>query len=272
VKGFCGAAKPSPGYEKMRALSAAELLGAWERGHTQPSFRRALILLSVACPELTTDELAQLSIGERDAQLLALRQLTFGSQLVSLANCSACGQQLEVSFGVEEIRAASETGRAKEMQNTSGKEAFTPLSMNLNEYEVLFRLPNSLDLAAIAGSLDAGASQQLLFQRCVLSARLLDEEIDASQLPAEIFETIASRMAEADPQADVQLNLSCLQCGHLWQEAFDIESFFWAELQVWAERLLREVHLLARAYGWREADILAMSPYRRQFYLGMVSG
>jgi hypothetical protein len=252
----------------MRALSAAELLEAWERGQGQASFQRALILLSVACPELTTDQLAQLSIGERDGRLLALRELTFGSQLVSLSNCSACGQQLEFSFKAEEIRATSETDQAFHGPGDS----FKPLSIHLNEYEVLFRLPNSFDLAAIAGSFDDAASLQLLQQRCVLSARLLDEEINASQLPAEILEAIASRMDEADPQADVQLKLSCLQCGHLWQAAFDIESFFWTELQVWAERLLREVHILARAYGWREGDILAMSPYRRQFYLGMVSG
>jgi hypothetical protein len=256
----------------MRALSAAELLTAWERGQGQASFQRALILLSVACPELTIDQLAQLSIGERDARLLALRELTFGSQLVSLANCSACGQQLEFSFNAGEILVTSETDQAKEIQDAFKKEAFKPLSMNLNEYEILFRLPNSLDLAALAGSLDGSDSQQRLFQRCVLSARLLDEEINSSQLPAEILEAISSRMDEADPQADVQLNLSCLQCGHLWQATFDIESFFWAELQVWAERLLREVHILARTYGWREVDILAMSPYRRQFYLGMVSG
>ncbi len=256
----------------MRALSAAELLQAWERGCGQASFQRALILLSVACPELTTDQLAQLSLGERDARLLALRELTFGSQLVSLANCSACGQPLEFSFKAEEIRVVSETDKVKESRGVCDSENIKPLSIHLDEYEVLFRLPNSVDLAAIADSPDVAMSQQMLLQRCVLSARFLDDEINASQLPAEILEAISSRMDEADPQADVQLNLSCLQCGHLWQAVFDIESFFWTELQVWAERLLREVHLLARAYGWREADILAMSPYRRQFYLGMVNG
>ena len=43
-----------------------------------------------------------------------------------------------------------------------------------------------------------------------------------------------------------------------------------AELATQAKRLLREVHFLARAYGWREADILAMSARRRQAYLEMV--
>lgn len=256
----------------MRALSAAQLLMAWEQGQGQPSFQRALILLSIACPELTSDRLAQLSIGERDARLLGLRELTFGSQLVSLTNCSACGEQLEFSFKAEEIRPDCENDTAKGLHSEGNEEAFSTLAIYLQEYEVLFRLPNSLDLAAIARTLDVTASQQLLLQRCILSARFRDQEINSSQLPAQVLEAISARMDEADPQANVQLNLSCVQCGHRWQAVFDIESFFWAELQVWAERLLQEVHVLARAYGWREVDILAMSPYRRQFYLGMLSG
>ena len=51
---------------------------------------------------------------------------------------------------------------------------------------------------------------------------------------------------------------------------FDIVSFFWAEIDAWARRVLREVNVLARAYGWRESDILALSPVRRQIYLSMV--
>jgi hypothetical protein len=254
----------------MRALPATELLSAWERGQGQPSFQRALILLALACPESTADALAQLSLGERDGRLLELRQLTFGSQLVSLANCPACGEPLEFSCSAEEIRAAGESEKANQAEGSEPQEDRQTLSICSEGYEVLFRLPNSLDLAALADS--QTASQQLLLQRCVLSARQLDDEVSCSQLPAEVLGAIAARMEEADPQANVQMNLSCVTCGHQWQTLFDIEAFFWAELQVWAERLLQEVHVLARAYGWREADILAMTAYRRHFYLGMVSG
>jgi hypothetical protein len=48
---------------------------------------------------------------------------------------------------------------------------------------------------------------------------------------------------------------------------FDIEEYFWVEVAARAMRILREIHILARAYGWREADILAMSTRRRQAYL-----
>ena len=41
------------------------------------------------------------------------------------------------------------------------------------------------------------------------------------------------------------------------------------EVEAEAMRLLRDVHVLARQYGWREADIIAMSPLRRQMYVEM---
>ena len=44
---------------------------------------------------------------------------------------------------------------------------------------------------------------------------------------------------------------------------------FWAEIDAWARRILREVNILARAYGWRESDILALGAVRRQIYLTM---
>ena len=37
-------------------------------------------------------------------------------------------------------------------------------------------------------------------------------------------------------------------------------------------RFLRDVHTLASTYGWREADILALSPWRRQYYLALIAG
>ena len=43
--------------------------------------------------------------------------------------------------------------------------------------------------------------------------------------------------------------------------------YLWKEVLIEARRLLREVNALARTYHWREADILALSPRRRQAYL-----
>ncbi|MES1153596.1 MAG: hypothetical protein ABUL45_01560, partial [Rhodanobacter sp.] len=90
---------------------------------------------------------------------------------------------------------------------------------------------------------------------------------DVRRLPHELQAEIAQAMAQADPQADLQLAFRCPDCGHEWQPLFDIARFLWQELHAWALHMLREVDTLAQAYHWAEADILALSPRRRQAYL-----
>ena len=63
------------------------------------------------------------------------------------------------------------------------------------------------------------------------------------------------------------INLSCPACAGAWSATFDIAGFLWKEIHAWAKTALRGVHVLARAYGWRESDVLALSPTRRQIYL-----
>lgn len=245
----------------MRPLSTAELLSVWERGQARPPVERALALLAAACPEETPDALARLSIGRRDALLMTLREWTFGPRLVSLATCPDCGERLELDMAVADLRVPS-TGPALER-----------LEMTVDGYEVSLRLPDSRDLAMIAGETagetDLPALRQRLLGRCLLAVRHLGEE---ASLPETLAAAAVARLAEADPQADVQLALSCPGCGCSWLAAFDIVTFFWREIEAWAARILREIHALALAYGWSEVEILSLSPQRRQVYLQMVSG
>jgi hypothetical protein len=89
-------------------------------------------------------------------------------------------------------------------------------------------------------------------------------------MPDDLVEQVVTQIAALDPQARIELDLTCAACGHAWPAVLDIASFLWAEINAWAHRTLRDVHAIARAYGWPEADILAMSPLRRQCYLEMV--
>ena len=184
----------------------------------------------------------------------------FGSGLTGLTACPGCGDRLELAFRVEDVLGEPTT------------ELEEALALDLDGYAVRFRLPNSLDLAALAGQDDVAAARQRLLERCLLQAHSGGMERMAAELPEAVVAVIATRMAQADPQADVRLSLDCLACGHRWQAPFDIAAFFWEELNAWAERTLREVHILASAYGWSEAEILALPPSRRQRYLEMIRG
>jgi hypothetical protein len=239
-------------------MKAADLLKFWEAGRGQSHARRALILLALACRETTLEELARWSIGLRDARLLLLRESLFGSHLASLARCPQCEERLELNFEIASIRA--------------GTGAPTPerLTVEADGFEVQFRLPNSEDLIAVEEGGDAAFCRELLLRRCLIDLRSAGRTGAIESLPEPVVAAILEKMEAADPQANTQLDLICFACRHRWLAAFDIAAFLWAEIDDWARRILREVHLLARAYGWREADILAMSAARRRAYLEML--
>lgn len=242
----------------MRRLSASELLDTWESGLVQPPVQRALTLLAAGSPEAAPDDLAALSIGRRDARLLELREETFGPLLICLARCRGCDERLQISFNASDLRAPSQTAEP------------VILSLAQADFHVEFRPPNSLDLLALTDSTNIQAGRETLLRRCVLQVQQGDAEKTVEDLPPVIVAQIVEQMSEADPQADIQLALSCPVCAHQWQEAFDIASFLWSEINAWAQRTLREVHTLASAYGWPQAEILALSPGRRQIFLEMV--
>jgi hypothetical protein len=241
-------------------LSAAELLSVWERGIGLPLVQQGLLLLAASFPETPPEDLAHLSLGQRNRCLLSLREQVFGPKLVSVAVCPSCNNELQLTFNTAEVR------------TRIGETTSDMLTLAVDDYEVRFRLPDSTDLLAIAGNQDIAASRALLLSRCLLEARHQGQGQKVEQLPQHVVAAVMERMAQADPQADVQLHLDCPECGQNWSVAFDIVSYFWREIHSWAQRTLHDVHLLASAYGWRELDILTMSPQRRQCYLEMIGG
>lgn len=242
----------------MRPLTALELLGVWEEGQDRPWAERALLLLAMASPAETPETLALLPVGRRDERLLTLREWMFGPALAGVARCPSCAERLELSFSVDDLRAGAELPPAEQ------------LSVETDGYEVRFRLPNTDDLAALSDATDGAAVRQQLLLRCLLGARRNGGACSFRKLPVRVLDAVVRRMGELDPQADVHTSLHCPACGHEWAATFDIVSFFWSEIESWSYRMLADVHALASAYAWREADILALSPRRRQFYLEMV--
>jgi hypothetical protein len=242
----------------MHTLSATELLDVWERGEYQHPIDRAITLLSVTCPEKKPGELANLSIGQRDALLFSLRRLMLGPQMEAFSECPACKEQLEFTINTDELL------------NNCSISGDTEQSVNLDGYNIRLRLPNSVDIAEYINSGSADATQYLL-QRCVLQVRRDKKEVALANVSDTTVSTLINRMVELDRLSEVQIALNCSACGHLWTMLLDILSFFWLELREQAKQLLNQVHILARSYGWREADILSMNARRRQHYLEMVT-
>jgi len=226
----------------MRSLTASEMLEVWDTAAAMSPTRRALAVLLAATPEAGPEELAALSIGARDARLLSLREWFFGPRVVGRAVCPVCEEHLVCAFDVDDVRVA-------------------PLESGGNP--VRYRLPDSTDLEAIASAADEATALGQLLERCVSDQTVAQTALQRA--------TLTDEMARHDPQACVELSVTCHACRHPWSVVFDIASFFWTEIHAWAQRTLRDVHTLASAYGWSEQDILGLSNPRRQAYLELIA-
>jgi len=233
-------------------LAPTDLLEVWEAGLGAGDVQRTVLLHAAARPG--DDGLLDVPVGERDADLFALRGALFGATMPVRLTCPGCAEELELDFDTRAVVG-------------SRRPAPGPVTVVAGEWSVALRLPTSADVLAAAGAPDAEAAARELLSRCVIEASRAGRPVDAADLPADVRERVGLAAAEADPCADVQLDVRCPECGRSTRAELDIAACLWAELDAWARATLLDVHLLASSYGWSEPAVLALSPVRRRHYL-----
>jgi len=236
----------------MRALSPADCLALWESGHALHPLDQGLLAIQTAFPETRSASVADWPLGRRNRALAELRCDTFGRWIKGWAACEQCEEKLEFSLDGDALR-ASDTAEP---------------SAAIHVGDRVYRLPTSRDLAGIAGETDPSAATLRLMELCAVLTSPL-ESAPAQWTESEI-EAVSDHMSEADPLADILLHFDCPACGHSFEQSLDLASFLWTEIEGRAKRLMLDVHSLASAYGWSEAEILRLSNARRNFYLEMV--
>ncbi|MFF9479720.1 hypothetical protein [Streptomyces sp. NPDC014733] len=246
----------------MAVTGPAELLATWEAGLAEQGAGRALLLHRAARPGEPADALLSAPLGERAADLFALRRALFGDRMEVTLDCAVaeCGTALEFELDAGELTAARPVPPEGGLRVAEG------------EWSVRFRLPGPADLAAVAAARppDERHAGQLLAARCVLAAHWAGRRAtaeDLARLPEPVLKRFAEAAEEADPGAELTLQVACAECGAPTAAELDIAAYLWTELDAWARDLLLDVHLLASAYGWSEPEILALSPLRRRYYL-----
>jgi hypothetical protein len=230
----------------MAGVTELALLAAWESGVGRPAVDRAVALAALASG-LSPDDVADLPLGACDLLLLRLREQCFGPHLDGLADCPDCHAELDVRIDIDELRVDAEPAAA------GGDKADGGQVIEVAGAEVRLRPLTSRDVRA------CGADRDRLLARCVAGG---------PENPApDLLAAVEASLDLLDPQAAVALTLDCPMCGTAWQAPVDVIEFVWSEVHRFAHRLLSDVHTLARAYGWSEFDVLAVSPPRRRFYL-----
>lgn len=245
----------------MSALTAETILAIWERAPTDDPVRGPLSVLTLARPDLSEDELLDMSVGERDASILQLRRQLFGESLNGFIACPRCGERLEFDVSIDDLGITTPVGQdARELR------------LDEDGLSATVRAPNSRDLLALQDCADPAVAALELLERCTADIAFAGRAFDARELPSGVVTWIGERLAQAQAAADIGFDIACGACGHRWQAPLDIASYFQEELRRLARDLLDQVHQLAMAYGWQEQAVLAMHPQRRQAYLDRVLG
>jgi hypothetical protein len=238
----------------METPSASDLVRVWELGRDQPSWFRGLLILAPAFPERSFNQLAQMTLGQRNICLWRLRERLFGADLTAVVHCPACGRPSEFAARIDEI--------CPHQVPSWDAPALSDLRVAVEGESIGFRPPTSEDLAAVEEAAGTVTLSPALAERLIEPAAAVDA-VGAER----VIEAVIEATYACDPQIAMLLDLECAECGEAWSAPLDCVGFLWTEIGGLAQRLLDEVHLLASAYGWPEAHILAMSAVRRGFYV-----
>jgi hypothetical protein len=228
----------------MRQTSARQLLDGWEALRAEPMAVRAASLAALLTRR-PLEEVVRWSITRRDRVLFDLRAQMFGNRVEAVTNCPSCAEPLEMEFALADI-APPRRAHLKSLFR----------AVRIGGERVSCREPNTEDLLAVAPLQDVAEARARLLARCIRT-----EDPELRERAAAVF--------GRELPDDVQLKLTCPACAHGWLAPFDIAAFVWRELDGWAQRTLREIHVIASAYGWTEHEILELSARRRQLYVEM---
>jgi hypothetical protein len=190
---------------------------------------------------------AELTITDFEVLLLSLRAERFGQQLSLGFACPGCAARVEVGFQVAQYLQAVRPRAVAGVTSDPSRPGWFRLD------GVGFRLPTAGDQEAVARRANPA---QLLAERC------LDEPARLKPHRARVERAMAAMAPEVSrPIAGI-----CPSCGAAVQAPLHVTRVVVGELRRAAGAVHDEVDLIARAYHWPEATILALPQDRRRAY------
>lgn len=238
------------------ALTDAELLTIWERGSALGAADRALLIIGTADPGAEAARTRTWPLGRRDARLLQIREATFGASIHFCATCPHCHTNVEFDVNVRDLQL--------------GEPIAAEIEARIDMFRVVARLPTSEDSGLLERFTSAAAAETALWDRCVRATDDAGDAISASALSSEQRAQVEALLERVDPQTDVAFDLRCAHCDSAWTAPCDVAGLVWQEITQCAREVLVQTSALARAFGWTEPDILALSRRRREMYLAAV--
>jgi hypothetical protein len=202
---------------------------------------------------------ATMSLADRDRLVAGLYRQLFGDTVASQIACDTCGRAFEIDFSLAGLLRSLDDRIARPPSLRDGPDEQGAYTL---EDGTRFRLPTVEDERALAvPGLAEEESVAALRRRCVLAGEV-----------ARVGEAVEAAMASLAPLVGTRIAARCPDCDAEQTIDFDMPSYFAAALLRERPILLRELHCLARAYGWSYAELLGMPRSQRRAFVALVLG
>ena len=214
----------------------------------------ARLLVDLPSAAVRREAVWQISIGDRDRLVAELQRNCFGDRVSSVAQCESCEGSFEIEFSLSALIERTDV-RPSSAAEVAGPDDH---GFYVAPGGGRFRLVTADDERLLLGVPPEQAGEMLL-SRCLP---------DRSRGSA--AETTQALVEAIDPVLSLELPASCAECGAAQKVDFDLPRFFLASLFRERPLLIREVHWIAKAYGWSHQEILGLPRTVRRAYAGLL--
>jgi hypothetical protein len=191
---------------------------------------------------------AKLSIYDRDRVLATLYMNTYGPRVETTVECPGCHQSYDIGFPLQELmNDPTQTGSTRQVIVNDSFRFITASG-------VTFRLPTGEDELAMTGIAPEKAEAGLL-ERCILENKDLATA-----------DTVQKVMEEVAPMVAGSFDVTCPECNFMQQLNFNLQYYLLASLLAERKKLVAEIHLLSRYYGWGLNEILELPRSMRKAF------
>lgn len=209
--------------------------------------------LSQAGRPLDAATVWDMPVGSRIAWLLAIADLEGDGPFTLALRCPRpeCREEMEIEVTREEVL------------STLPPVSADPLETEAEGTPFALRRPTGSDQLRWLSAGPAALNRRAILQTLIVEGQreLTDGQVDA----------LEAALDEHDPLLRFTVTIECPACGVTSEHETSLTDCALTVLQRAQQRVIEEVHVLARAYGWREPDILALPSWRRARYLGLIA-
>jgi hypothetical protein len=203
-----------------------------------------------------------LPLGARILRLLQIVELT--TQKASLTITSSC-PQIDCHRPLEMVLPYAQLAAYASSENAPGNIVQFPRA---DATPHALRLPTGRDQAAWQSQTYQTPDEALA---AIVRSLLTASDASSIDLSGAHLEPLAAIMEQADPLVSLSVSVTCPHCAHDADLPLDLEAVALQQLAQHQRALLRDVHEIARHYGWSEGEVLAVSAQRRAQYRRLIA-